>query len=345
MASERSIGETSAADPSLFPMLGRLPGAGEYPGLQGLWVSFAVPVIALLVLDLGLFLRSPRVPTLKESVAWTGIWAALAAAFGITLTARLGPVEGLSFLTAYVVEQALSVDNLFVFMLVFGELAVPGPARKRALAYGVLGALVLRVGALAAGGAFLSRFHAVQWTLGGLLVVMGGRAARKLSTEEHDSETKRDGAAAQLLAKVVPIHDRFEGDRFLTEVRGRTFATPLLVAVVAILFADVVFAIDSIPAVLGVSTTPVVVVTSNVFAVLGLRAMFFVVSSLLARLKYLPHGLAAVLVIVGAKMLLGAVVAIPTWLSLASVLSVLGVAVLLSVRAPSASPSSLENKE
>ena len=143
------------------------------------------------------------------------------------------------------------------------------------------------------------------------------------------------------------MHDRFDEDRFTTEVGGRTFATPLLLAVVTILFADIVFAVDSIPAVLGVSTNPIVVVTSNVFAVLGLRATFFVVSGLLARLKYLPHGLAAVLVVVGAKMLVGAVLAIPTWLSLASVLGVLGVAVVFSLRVPVTS-SSLEtssNKE
>ena len=148
------------------------------PSLTGsgiLWISFALPVLVLLALDFGLFLRSQREPPLKESAAWTAIWAALAAVFGIGLTARLGPQEGLSFFTAYVVEQALSVDNLFVFLLVFGELAIPNGARKRALAYGVLGALVMRVGMLAAGGAFLEHFHALGWALGGLLVVMGAR--------------------------------------------------------------------------------------------------------------------------------------------------------------------------
>lgn len=308
-------------------------------GLQGLWVAFALPVAALLVIDFGLFLRSKREPTLNESLGWTAIWAALAAVFGVALGAKLGPVEGLAFFTSYVVEQALSVDNLFVFMLVFGELAVPGPAKKRALAWGVLGAVVLRIAMLAAGGAFLAHFHAVGWLLGTVLVVMGIRAGLELRKKHgEDSDRKPSGnVAARVIGKLLPLHDRFDGDRFTTKLGGRTFATPLLVAVVAILFADVVFALDSIPAVLGVSTTPIVVVTSNVFAVLGLRSLFFVISGLLARLRYLPHGLAAVLVVVGMKMLLGAVLTIPTWLSLASVLSVLGVAVAFSLRAPAAS--------
>ncbi len=305
-----------------------------------LWVSFALPVLVLLALDLGMFLRSPRPPSLKESMAWTAIWASLAAVFGVALTATLGAQDGLAFFTGYLVEQALSVDNLFVFLLVFSELAVPKGAQKRALAWGVLGALVLRVGMLAAGGAFLAHFHAIGWLLGAVLVAMGARAALKIRAEARaetepkgDPAPAHDGLAKRLLGRWMPITDRFEGDRFTTLEGGRRAATPLLVAVVTILFADVVFALDSIPAVLGVSTNPIVVVTSNVFAVLGLRAMFFLLQGLLARLKYLPHGLAAVLVVVGGKMLLGAVVVIPTWLSLTSVLTVLGVAVIVSIRA------------
>ena len=324
-------------------MFGRLLGGGG--DLTGSWVTFALPVVVLLVLDLGLFLRSSSEPTLKESLAWTAIWAALAAVFGVALGVRLGAVDAALFFTSYVVEQALSVDNLFVFMIVFAELAVPGAAQKRALAYGVLGALVLRVVMLAAGGAFLSRFHAFGWALGALLVVMGLRAALALRARSEGQETEprtSPGAATKLLSRLFPLHDRFDGDRFFTTREGRTFATPLLVAVVTILFADVVFAVDSIPAVLGITTTPIVVVTSNVFAVLGLRSMFFVVSGVLARLRYLAHGLAAVLVVVGWKMLLGAVCVVPTWLSLASVLFVLGVAVAFSLRAPPSSHSSLD---
>jgi TerC family integral membrane protein len=153
-----------------------------------LWVSFALPVLVLLALDLGLFLRSGRDPSIKESVAWIAIWASLAGVFGIALTSKLGTAEGLAFLTGYVVEQALSVDNLFVFLLVFGQLAVPKAAQKRALAYGVLGALVLRIGMLAAGGAFIARFHALGWALGALLVVMGIKAAHKLRAGADDKD-------------------------------------------------------------------------------------------------------------------------------------------------------------
>lgn len=322
-------------------------------GNEVLWISFALPVVVLLALDLGLFLRSPREPTLKESIAWTAVWAAVAGVFGLTLTAKLGQNEGLSFFTGYVVEQALSVDNLFVFLLVFGELGVPSGARKRALAWGILGALVLRVAMLGAGSAFLAHFRALGWLLGGLLVAMGVRSGLKLRREaakkDDDGgdapETAGAARASAFLGRWVDVHDRFDGDRFSTEVGGRWMATPLLVAVITILFADVVFALDSIPAVLGVSTTPIVIVTSNVLAVLGLRSMFFLLQGLLSRLRYLPHGLAAVLVVVGGKMLLGVLVSIPTWLSLASVLSVLGVAVLFSLRASPDSASVPETKE
>lgn len=301
-----------------------------------LWVAFVVPVVTLLVLDLGLFLRSKEEPTFKESVAWTAVWAAVAGLFGLLLARTLGPGAGLSFFTAWVVEQALSVDNLFVFLIVFGELSVPGPARKRALAWGVLGALVLRVAMLVAGGAFLEHFHALGWLLGGVLVFMGLRAANGLRKgKDEDEKSSNHAGIARVIGRFVPLGDRFDGERFFTREGGRRSATPLLLAVVTILFADIVFALDSIPAVLGVSVDPIVVIPSNVLAVLGLRSMFFVVQGLLARLRYLPHGLAAVLVVVGTKMLLGAVIAIPTWLSLASVLFVLAIAVVLSLRASS----------
>lgn len=341
-------------------LVGNEANGGAVSTTATLWISFALPVLVLLALDLGIFLKSPREPTVKESLAWAAIWAALAAVFGIALGSTLGAHEALSFFTAYVVEQALSVDNLFVFLLVFGELAVPGPARKRALAWGVLGALVLRVVMLGAGASILARFHVLTWALGALLVFAGIRAAKKLLQEGSHAPSVSPSAspsgekpdrslAARLLDRWIPLHDRFDEDRFTTEVGGRTYATPLLLAVITILFADVVFALDSIPAVLGISSTPIVVVTSNVFAVLSLRSMFFLVSALLSRLRYLPHGLAAVLIVVGGKMILGSLLEIPTWLSLLSVLSVLGVAVVVSLRSsltPSPIPSTAiqENK-
>jgi tellurite resistance protein TerC len=350
---EEPIGAREAASAQIvFMAVPLLAGNGVHT--LGLWAAFFLPVVVLLALDLGVFLRSSREPTIRESLGWTAAWAGLAALFALAIARTLGAGEAVAFVTAYVVEQALSVDNLFVFLLVFGELAVPKQAQKRALAWGVLGALVLRVAMLAAGGAFLERFHALGWVLGALLVFMGLRAAHKLrkkAGEAADAPAGKAGVdaavtdgprvslAARILGNWLPVHDRFDEDRFLTEVGGRSAATPLLVAVVTILFADVVFALDSIPAVLGVSTTPIVVVTSNVFAVLGLRSMFFLLQGLLSRLEYLPHGLAAVLVVVGGKMLLGTVVTIPTWLSLASVLAVLGVAILWSLRVSAANAS------
>jgi tellurite resistance protein TerC len=309
--------------------------AAHLTGSAGLWGAFALVVLALLALDLGFFQKTPRDPSPKEALAWTGLYALLACVFGAGLTATLGARRGAEFFTAYVVEQSLSVDNLFVMMVVFAGLGITRGQQRRVLVWGILGATVLRGVLIFAGAAAVARFHVLGWILGVLLVVCGLRLARTAvrgdRDEAHGGAPRLAERAVRLLGRFLPITKGLHGDRFTVMLAGVRHATPLLVALVTIEIADAVFALDSIPAVLGVSSDPLVILTSNVFTILNLRAMYFALADLLARLRYLKHGLAAVLVIVGAKMLVSAFWVAPTWLSLVLVASALGGAAIASL--------------
>jgi tellurite resistance protein TerC len=311
-----------------------LVSAGVAPGhalsSPALVVPFGLVVLSLLAADLGLFQRSSRDPTTKEALAWSGLWIGLACLFGLIVFATRGPERGAEFFTGYLVEQALSIDNLFVFLLIFTELKVPVHARRRVLVWGILGAIVLRAGLIGAGTLVVGRFHFLTYGLGAFLVY----AAMKLLTElrrDGDSEPSNGFAPSRWLARVVPVTDGFRGlHYFVREARGWS-ATPLFVAVVTIGFADAIFALDSIPAVFGVTTDPFIVLTSNLFAVLGLRSLFFVLAGLLDRLAYLKHGLVAVLLVVGLKMLVAWAWAPPAWVTLALVAVTIGAAVVASL--------------
>ena len=306
---------------------------GLTPTALALWVTFAVVVSSMLALDLGVFQKVPREPTTKEALAWSAVWLTLASMFGLGLGAALGPAKGLEFFTAYLVEQALSVDNLFVMMLVFAQLAVPRDAQRRVLVWGILGAIVLRGAFVFTGTALVTRFHFLTYALGALLIVAAGKLLRDIGRAEAPEETAPPAPSRTraLLARVLPITDDFVGARFMVVKKGVRHATLLLLALVTIEVADAVFALDSIPAVFGVTTDPLVVFTSNMFAVLGLRSLFFALSGLLEDLAYLKHGLAVVLVLVGAKMLAAAAWTAPSWLTLVLVALVLGVAVVASL--------------
>ena len=307
------------------------------PSALALWVTFAIVVSCMLALDLGVLQKTPREPTTKEALAWSAVWLALASVFGVGLTVELGPAKGLEFFTAYLVEQALSVDNLFVMMLIFAQLAVPRSAQRRVLVWGILGAVVLRGALVFTGTALVTRFHFLTYALGALLVVAAVKLLRDIRkaddrAEHDDVRPPAPSPLHALLGRVLPITKGFEDARFTVVKNGVRHATPLLLALVTIEVADAVFALDSIPAVFGVTTDPLVVLTSNVFAVLGLRSLFFALSGLLDDLVYLKHGLAVVLVLVGVKMLAAAVWTAPAWLTLVTLTVVLGVAVVASLR-------------
>ena len=301
-----------------------VPGGGA-----GLWVLGALGVTALLALDLGLLRKDPKDPSPKEALVWTGVWFGLACVFGLAVTLTMGGTRGAEFFTAYFVEQSLSVDNLFVMMIVFASLGIPAGAQRKVLVAGILGAAVLRAALIFAGAAAVARFHVLGYVLGGLLVLSGAKLLREAlrpKAEGSEEAPRMATRAVGLLARVLPVTHRDPRGRFTLVIDGVRHATLLLVALVTIEVADVVFALDSIPAVLGVSNDPFVVLASNVFAILGLRSMYFALAGLLAKLRYLKHGLAGVLLLVGLKMLLAAVWTVPTWLSLVLVLGTLGVA-------------------
>jgi tellurite resistance protein TerC len=299
-------------------------------GSAGLWLAFALTVSSMLALDLGVFQRRRRAPTQAEAIAWSVVWIVLAMLFGLGVTARLGAALGAQFFTAYVVEKALSVDNLFVLMLVFARFGVQAAGQRRLLTIGVVFAIVLRTGLLLLGTAAVARFHAVTCAMGALLVVMGVRlvVGRKKDATGDATANAPDGATpardplpVRLLRRVAPA------------------AGPMLLALVAVEAADLVFALDSIPAVLGVTASPFVALTSNVFAILGLRSLYFVVAGALSRLRHLETGLALVLLFVGAKMALSFAIDVPPVASLAVVAAILSAATIASLRAPSSSPS------
>lgn len=312
------------------------------------WLGFGLIVIVMLAFDLGVFQRQPREPTTGAALAWTAAWFGLAAVFGTSVAVTRGADQGLQFFTAYFVEQALSVDNLFVMMLVFARFRVPRASQRRVLTWGIAGVVLLRGVMILAGTALVQQFHVLTYVLGGFLLLAAVKLARELGRPGEPAPDEPPGGhrIRRLLARFFPITDDFVGSRFTVVRDGIRHATPLLLALVTIELADAVFAIDSIPAVFGVTTDPFIAFTSNLFAVLGLRSMFFALSGLLEKLRYLKHGLVGVLAVVGAKMVLGPIWVAPTWLSLALVSLVLGGAIGASlVSSSTTEPGETANAE
>ena len=275
---------------------------------------------------------------MKSALLRSGFWIALAVVFGLGVTLQLGSQSGMEFYTAYLLEQALSVDNLFVMMLVFTRFQVPAAAQRRVLTWGIAGVVVLRGIMILTGTALVGTFHAVTYVLGAVLLY----SAYKLACELGDGDGKQGDTTGpiaarvrRLVSRIIPITDSYAGDRFTIVERGVRHATPLLVALVTIEIADAIFALDSIPAVFGVTTDRFIVFSSNLFAVLGLRSMYFALSGLFERLRYLQHGLVGVLGLIGTKMLLASVWSAPAWLSLTCIALILGGAIGASLLIPS----------
>lgn len=309
--------------------------------------AFLLLVLFVLALDLGLLRRTPRDPTLRESALWTAVWVGLAAAFGLGVAARMGPDQGLAFASAYLVEQSLSVDNLLVIAVIFTQFAVPPAAQRKALIAGVLGAVVMRTALILGGASLIAHFHAVTYLLGAVLVAtavklaLGGSAGPSGEAGEAAvTAPRRPGLVERLVRRVLPVSPGYDGTRLLSRdaASGRLRATPLLIVVLVIELTDLVFALDSVPAVLGVTPDPFIALTSNLFAVLGLRSLFFVVSGLLSRLRYLQAGLVLILCFIGTKMLVSFAIHIPVAASLLVILVLLGGAVAASLFLTSPGP-------
>ncbi len=291
------------------------------------WGAFGAFVLGMLAIDLGLFHRKDHEIRPREALAWSAVWVALALAFAGYVWSRHGAGSGLEFLTGYVIEKSLSVDNIFVFVVIFGAFGIPALYQHRVLFWGVLTALVLRGAMIAAGSALLERFHGIIYVFGGFLVLTGVKLLLQRGAAPHPEKS----AAFRLLARVVPGNPRFDGHRFFTKEGGRRVATPLFFALVVVEFTDVVFAVDSIPAVFAVTRDPYIVFTSNIFAILGLRSLYFLLARVVEKFTYLKPSLAFVLVFVGVKMTLVDVVKVHPAASLGVVVAILGAGVLASI--------------
>ena len=294
------------------------------------WSVFLLGVAALLVLDLGVVNRKAHVVRPRDAALWTLLCVSLAGLFAAWLFWRFGSRYGLEFVTGYVIEYALSVDNLFVFLVVFSYFAVPAQYQHRVLFWGIIGALVLRAVFILAGAALLDRFHWMIYVFGAFLAVTGVRLLVK-SEEQIEPE---HNPLLRLVRRVLPVTPGYHGQSFLVRVDGRLFATPLLLVLVVIEGTDVVFAVDSIPAIFGVTRDPFIVFTSNIFAILGLRSLYFLLHDFMNRFHYLHYGLGLVLAFVGAKMVASAWVKVPIGISLGVILALLGGAVVASFLFP-----------
>jgi tellurite resistance protein TerC len=302
------------------------------------WVGFLGFVLAMLALDLGVFNRKDHVIRPREALGWSALWIALALAFGAFVWVRSGREPGLEYLTGYVIEKSLSVDNIFVFVVIFGALGIPAAYQHRVLFWGIVTALVLRGAMIASGAALLHRFHWVIYVFGAFLVLTGVKLLLARGAVPHPERS----AAFRALRRVVPATPRFDGSRFFTIENGKRVATPLFFALALIELSDVVFAVDSIPAIFAVTDDPYIVFTSNIFAILGLRSLYFLLAGFVERFTYLKPSLALVLVFVGTKMAAVDVVKVPAGVSLAVILSILGAGVAASIlraRRESAQPA------
>jgi tellurite resistance protein TerC len=287
------------------------------------WIAFSGFLTAMLALDLGVFHRKAHEVTLREAAVWSAVWVALAVAFNGLVYVSAGSGPAMEFLTGYLVEKSLSVDNIFVIAMIFSYFAVPAMYQHRVLFWGVLGALAMRAVFIVMGAYVLERWHWVIYVFGGILLLTGVKMAVR---EERPFDGERD-PLVRLVRRLTPLSVRYDGQRFWTVENGKRVATPLLLVLILVEFTDLVFAVDSIPAIFAITSDPFLVFTSNAFAILGLRSMYFLLAGVMHRFVYLKYGLAAVLIFVGAKMLLLDVYKIPVAVSLGVVGTLLGASI------------------
>jgi tellurite resistance protein TerC len=291
------------------------------------WIVFLVAVAALLAVDIGVVGRRSAVMSTRSALAWSAVWISLGLSFSLAVWAWRGGVAAQEYLAGYLIEESLSIDNLFVFMLVFGSLGIALRYQRKVLFWGIFGAIVMRGIVIATGVAVLERFEWVIYLFGALLIFTAYRLVRSHGVQVDPERNP----LVRVARRVLPIDVAYTGGAFTVKRAGRRMLTPLVVALVAVESADLVFAVDSVPAVLAVSDDAFVVFTSNVCAILGLRALYFALAGSLQRFEYLSWGLAAVLAFVGAKMLLSDVIHVPIYMSLTVIVIAVGGAIVASL--------------
>ena len=293
------------------------------------WILFNLFVLVMLALDLGVFHRRAHTVRFKEALAWSAAWISMAAVFSIIVLYWHGRASSLEFITGYVIELSLSVDNLFVFLVIFRYFKVPAHDQHKVLFWGIVGALVMRGIFILAGVTLINRFHWIIYVFGALLIYSGFKLLRQGETEIHPEHNP----ILRIFRRYVPVTKDYVGDKFFIRKPG-LFATPLFVVLLVVETTDVLFAVDSIPAVLAITRDAFIVYTSNVFAIMGLRSMYFALAGLIEMFRYLHYGLAVVLMFVGVKMIGSNYLQMPTWVALGVVVVVLGIAVVASILNP-----------
>jgi len=292
-----------------------------------LWTVFAVVIVAMLALDLGLFNRKAHVIRLREAFLWSAVWISLALSFSGLVNYWMGSQKALEFLTGYLVEESLSVDNLFVFLIIFAYFRVPRQYEHKILFWGIVGVLVTRGIFITVGVALIERFSWVLYLFGAVLIF----TAVKLAMEKDKEVHPENNPVLKFFKKLMPVTPDYEGSRFFLRKGDKLWATPLFVVLLVIESTDIVFAIDSVPAVLGITQDPFIVYTSNVFAILGLRSIFFLLSGIMNLFHHLHYGLAFILAFIGAKMLLSGYVHIPIGIALSVIAGTLALSILASL--------------
>jgi tellurite resistance protein TerC len=295
-----------------------------------LWTAFNLFVLGMLALDLGVFHRKSHDVTVREALTWTGVWITLAMFFNLFIYYYFGKEKAIEFFTGYLIEKSLSVDNIFVMIMIFSYFQVPAAYQHKVLFWGILGALVMRVIFIVSGIELIHRFHWLIYIFGGFLIFTG---IRMLTSGDSKIEPEKN-PLIKLARKTFPVTPGFEGDRFFIKRDLKTWATPLFLVVILIEATDLIFAVDSIPAILAISDDSFIVYSSNVFAILGLRSLYFALSGIEKYFHYLKYGLSAILVFVGAKMCITDFVKIPVWISLIVIVFVLAIAMISSLIFP-----------
>jgi tellurite resistance protein TerC len=294
------------------------------------WTVFNVFVLALLALDLGVFHRKAHVVSLKEALVWSVIWIVVALLFNVLVYFWRGSQSATEFLVGYLIERSLSIDNLFVFVLIFSYFRVPDQYQHKVLFWGIIGALIMRAIFIATGVALIHRFHWIIYVFGAFLIITGIRVAIEKGKEIHLEKNP----VLRIFKRFMPLVRHFHGDKFFVRLDGRFFATPLFVVLLIVETTDVIFAMDSIPAILAITYDPFIVYSSNVFAILGLRALYFALAGIMRIFRYIHYGIAAILVFVGAKMVLADIYKIPVGVALGVIAVILTVSVLASIIRP-----------
>jgi tellurite resistance protein TerC len=307
----------------------------------GFWIVFNAAILLLLFLDLAVASRKRRVVPFKQALLMSAFWIGLAMAFAVFVHQYLGATKALEFVTGYLLEEALSVDNLFVFILLFAYFKVPPEEEKTVLFWGIIGALIMRGTFIWAGTALVQRFHWILYAFGVFLIWTGFQLLRE--GEQHADPS--GNIVLKLSRRFLPLTNTYEGKSFFVRREGKILATPLLVVLLVVETTDILFATDSIPAILAITRDPFIVYTSNVFAILGLRSLYFALAGLMKLFHYLNYGLAVVLMFIGVKMLLPERYHVPTWAALIVLAGVLGLSVLASVLFPKKEQASSEERQ